>query len=101
MDRLGSRIPRLLLVHQPLLDILRHPAVAVLAVSELLAAAAMPLLRGREKGPSPNSTSLAPKPLASSVKVPVTEATSPCKQSISVMSRFPSITVSSRDGSPQ
>ena len=91
MDKLASRIPRLLLVHQYLLDItlapkklirtrrasegsasepslarrvsmckdaklscrgniLRHPAVAVLAVSELLAAVAMPVLHGREKG---------------------------------------------------
>jgi hypothetical protein len=44
----------------------------------------------REKGTSLNSDSLAPKPLASSVYVRVSEARCPHKQSISVMSLFPS-----------
>gem|GEM_PF-4837133 len=39
---------------------------------------------------SPNSASLTPKPLASSVYVHVLEAPSPLKRSILVMSPFPS-----------
>ena len=44
----------------------------------------------REKGPSLNSASLTPKPLASSVYVHVLQAPSPLKRSILVMSPFPS-----------
>ena len=43
----------------------------------------------REKRTSPNSTSLTPKPLASSVYVHVPEAPSPHKRSISVTSFLP------------
>jgi len=43
----------------------------------------------REKGTSPNSTWLTPKPLASSVYMHAPEASSPLKRSILVMSVFP------------
>ena len=46
--------------------------------------------RGREEGPSLNSASLTPEPLASSVYVHALEAPSPLKRSISVTSLFPS-----------
>ncbi len=51
------------------------------------------LARGKGKGTSLNSTSLTPKPLVSSVYVPVSEAIFPCEQSISVTSHFPSLAV--------
>src|SRR5271157_4375187 len=48
------------------------------------------LLRGRGKGSPLNSDSLAPKPLASSLYLPISEAPCPHKRSISVTSLFPS-----------
>ena len=47
----------------------------------------------REKGTPLNSTCLAPKPLASSVYVHVPQAHSPHERSISVMSLFPSLSI--------